>query len=86
MNDKINIILEKDEAIVLFDFLARFNQNDNKEVFEDQAEQKILWDIESILEKQLTEPLLPNYKDKKNGPALRSPRRSAKSPDFVADK
>ena len=54
MNDKINIILAKDEAIVLFDFLARFNQNDNKEVFEDQAEQKILWDIESILEKQLT--------------------------------
>ena len=63
MNDKINIILEKDEAIVLFDFLARFNQNDNKEVFEDQAEQKILWDIEYILEKQLTEPLLPNYKE-----------------------
>jgi len=38
----INITLTRDEALVLFEFLSRFNQFDNKEVFEDQAEQKML--------------------------------------------
>ena len=60
---KINLTVTKDEALVLFEFLARFNQTDHTDIFEDQAEQKILWILEGQLEKQLVEPFKPDYKD-----------------------
>lgn len=63
MAEKVTIELTKDEALVLFDFLGRFNQNSNESVFEDQAEQKALWIIEGLLEKVLVEPFMPNYQD-----------------------
>ncbi|MBL7896730.1 MAG: hypothetical protein JNK50_15640 [Bacteroidia bacterium] len=61
MTDKVTIELTKDEALVLFDFLGRFNQVDHKNIFEDQAEQKALWVVEGQLEKTLVEPFMPNY-------------------------
>ncbi|MDP4208552.1 MAG: hypothetical protein Q8928_07035 [Bacteroidota bacterium] len=42
MKDELSINLTKDEALVLFDFLARFNETDHTDIFEDQAEQKSL--------------------------------------------
>ena len=57
----VNIQLTNDEAIVLFDFLGRFNENNDSQRFEDQAEQRVLWDIENILEKELSEPFLADY-------------------------
>ncbi|MEO6254962.1 MAG: hypothetical protein ABIO79_16745 [Ferruginibacter sp.] len=60
---EINLILTKNEALVLFDFLGRFNQKEHNDIFEDQAEQKTLWILEAQLEKQLTEPFRPDYKD-----------------------
>ena len=60
---KVNIELTKNEAIVLFEFLARFNEKDNKDTFEDQAEQRVLWDIECVLEKQLSEPFRADYQE-----------------------
>lgn len=60
---EINIVLTKSEALVLFDFLSRFNQTGDMQIFEDQAEQKMLWLIEGQLEKLLTEPFMPNYID-----------------------
>ena len=59
----INLTVTKDEALVLFEFLARFNQTEHKDIFEDQAEQKTLWILEGQLEKQLVEPFRPDYKD-----------------------
>ncbi len=59
--EKIIIELTKDEAIVLFEFLDEFNKKDNKELFSDQAEQRVLWDIECVLEKQLSEPFKADY-------------------------
>jgi len=59
--NKINIGLTKEEAIVLFEFLARFNEQERKELFEDQAEKRVLWDIECILEKELSEPFSSDY-------------------------
>lgn len=59
----LNLTISKDEALVLFDFLARFNEAEQPEVFEDQAEQKTLWILEGQLEKQLIEPFNPDYKD-----------------------
>lgn len=62
MNDGgIEIKLTKDEALVLFDWLSRFNQNHDSK-FEDQAEQRVLWDIEAALESLLAEPLMQDYK------------------------
>lgn len=39
---KVNIELTNDEAIILFEFLLRFNGNDDLSRFEDQSEQRIL--------------------------------------------
>ena len=59
----LNLEITKDESLVLFEFLSRFNQTEHKEIFEDQAEQKTLWILEGQLEKQLVEPFKPDYKD-----------------------
>ena len=63
MTDQQNITLTvtKDEALVLFEFLARFNETDHRDIFEDQAEQRILWDIECLLQQQLAEPFRLDY-------------------------
>lgn len=55
--------ISKDQALVLFDFLARFNEVKRQDVFEDQAEQKTLWVLEGQLEKQLVEPFKPDYEN-----------------------
>lgn len=60
---KINLTVTKDEALVLFEFLTRFNQSEHPDIFEDQAEQKTLWLLEALLEEQLVEPFQPDYKD-----------------------
>lgn len=59
----VNIELSKDEAIVLFEFLSRLNEYHNSGMFEDQAEQRVLWKIEGILEQNLNEPFRPDYMD-----------------------
>lgn len=64
MNSKnVNIQLTKDEAIVLFDFLGRFNKIVDPKQFLDQAEERVLWNIESMLEKELSEPFLADYQE-----------------------
>lgn len=60
-NNKVNIDLSKDQDVVLLEFLARLNQKELKELFEDQAEQRVLWDLEASLEKQLLEPFGKDY-------------------------
>jgi hypothetical protein len=57
---KVIIELTGDEALVFFDWIARFNEREDV-VFDDQAEQRVLWDIECILESALAEPFAPNY-------------------------
>ncbi len=54
--------LSSDEALVLFDWIARFNERET-ESFESVAEQQVLWKLESLLEAVLTEPLDPSYRD-----------------------
>ena len=67
MTDQQNITLTitKDEALVLFEFLARFNENepDRPDIFEDQAERRVLWNIECLLQEQLAEPFRLDYID-----------------------
>lgn len=57
---KVNLELSREEAIVFFEWLARFNKADDAR-FEDQAEQRVLWDIEAMLETTLVEPFESNY-------------------------
>jgi len=61
--ETINIELSKDEAIVFYEFLGRFNNIENNSIFEDQSEQGVLWDMECILEKKLSEPFRKDYSE-----------------------
>ncbi|MFN3202341.1 MAG: hypothetical protein ACE366_28340 [Bradymonadia bacterium] len=57
---KVTIELTGDEALVLFEWITRFTKREN-EGFEDQAEERVLWQIEAVLEKALVEPFKPDY-------------------------
>lgn len=49
--------------MVLFDWLRRVNESKNPQLFEDQAEERVLWDMEAILEKVLIEPFGDSYQE-----------------------
>lgn len=55
MSEKNNITLElsQEEALVLLSWLSKFNEKEIPELFEDQAEERVLWDLEAMLEKQV---------------------------------
>ena len=71
----VRLTLGRDEALVLFDWLGRFNQ-DPRPVFEDQAEERVLFDLEASLEKQLVEAIEANY-----GNAVRRARDAVRDKD-----
>jgi hypothetical protein len=56
----ITLELTSDAALVLYDWLTRFNQRDEAD-FADQAEERVLFDLEALLEKALVAPLQSNY-------------------------
>jgi hypothetical protein len=60
-SDPIHITLSHAEALVLFDWLARFN-GDRDAAFEDQAEERVLFDLEALLEKAIAEPVAEGYR------------------------
>ena len=69
------IELEPDEAIVLFEFLSRYCEQDALSI-EGKSGQVALWNLLCLLEKQLVEPFLPEYnrlvqeaRDRLHGPA-----------------
>ena len=57
---KVKIELTSDEALVLYDWLTRFNQRADTD-FADQAEERVLFDLEALLEKALVAPLQSDY-------------------------
>lgn len=59
-SDKVRLELTRSEAIVLFEFLRRSDDN-RSHAFVDQAEQRVLWDLECALEPQLHEIFDPKY-------------------------
>lgn len=60
--DEVPLGLSLDQAIVLFDWLTRTSDAGQPASFVDQAEQRVLWDIEATLESLLTEPLSSGYR------------------------
>jgi len=53
--EDVEIKLTKDEALVLFDFLSRFSDEDALSI-QDQSEERALWNLTCVLEKVLAEP------------------------------
>jgi hypothetical protein len=56
----VTIRLTRAEALVFFEFLSRFNVEEKLQV-EDSAEERVLWNVHSSLEKTLTEPFQADY-------------------------
>jgi len=56
----VTIELTSDAALVLYDWLTRFNQQEET-AFVDQAEERVLFDLEAMLEKALVAPLQSDY-------------------------
>ena len=64
VTNEIPLQLSHDQALVLFEWLARTGNARVPVAFEDQAEQRVLWDLESALEAVLPEPLSADYRVK----------------------
>ena len=60
MTTDVSLKLDPDEALVLFEWVTTFNRREDVE-FDDQAEQRVLWDIQAMLEAALAEPLRGDY-------------------------
>jgi hypothetical protein len=58
--DSVPVVLASDEALVLFELLAR-RGDAGPLVIEDPAEERVLWGLEAALERRLVEPFRPDY-------------------------
>jgi len=59
--NKVVLELTKEESIVLLDWLSRMNEGENADLFQDQAEERVLWDMEALIEKAISETFESNY-------------------------
>ena len=57
--EEFDLRLSGDEALVLFEWLTNFNKANYS--FQDQAEQRVLWDLEASLERCLAAPFSADY-------------------------
>ena len=63
--EDVGITLTRDEALVLFEFLTRYSGDSGEPRIIDQSEQRVVWDIQAILESTLTEPINnPSYEER----------------------
>jgi hypothetical protein len=49
MSKPVVLTLSRDEAVVFFEWLSRFTSQEGHR-FEDQAEERVLWNLEAALE------------------------------------
>ena len=69
MAEPVTLTLSREEALVLFEWLHRFNDEEGHR-FEDQAEERVLWNLEASLESRLVDLLkhvLPDPKQPVSG-------------------
>lgn len=59
----ITLTLSEHEGLVLFEWLSRLNAGDGH-VFDDQAEQRVAWDVEAMLESQISSLLSEGYQER----------------------
>ncbi len=60
MSDELAISMSSDTALVLLSLVARLNEGDEI-AFEDQAEQRVLWDLEALLESVVAATVVSDY-------------------------
>jgi hypothetical protein len=60
MGKPVRLELTGDEALVLYEFLARFEDNGALAIA-DRAEERALWNVHCLLQKQLLEIFHPDY-------------------------
>ncbi len=60
--NNVGFCLSKEEAIVLFEFLSRFSDIETLNI-KHQAEERVLWNLRSLLEEKLSEPFDKNYQE-----------------------
>lgn len=58
----MKIELTNDQALVLFEWLARLDEQEALPVV-DPAEEQVLWSLHGQLEKALSEPFRSNYRE-----------------------
>ncbi len=58
--NQLRVNLTDDEALVLFEWLARF---EDVPAFDDHAEELVAWRLQAQLEKALTQPLRSDYQE-----------------------
>ena len=75
MTDDVALVISHDEAVVLLGWLHRFNSETGHR-FDDQAEQRALWNLEAVLESIVEEPFSANYTD-----ALAAARARLRDPE-----
>lgn len=62
-NRNITITLSEDEALVLLEWLHNFNEEERPILFQDQSEERILFDLEAELEKVISGTFADDYKN-----------------------
>ena len=58
---RVTLELSADQALVLFDWLARTSDAGQPVSFVDQSEQRVFWDMECMLERVMVEPFSADY-------------------------
>jgi uncharacterized protein YdiU (UPF0061 family) len=74
--DKITIELTRAEALVLYEYLRRCDDDEGRYEFVDQAEQRAVWNLEMLVQPQLPEVFAPNY-----GALVKFARDAIRDPD-----
>lgn len=62
-NKDVVLKFSKEEALVLLEWLHNFNEVEHPSLFQDQAEERILFDIEAELEKVISATFDSNYQE-----------------------
>ncbi|MDF3819145.1 hypothetical protein P3G55_04510 [Leptospira sp. 96542] len=62
-NNSILMKLSAEEALVLLEWLHKFNELEHLALFEDQAEERILFDLEAELETVISDTFSSNYQE-----------------------
>jgi hypothetical protein len=61
VNKSISVVFSEDEAFVLLEWLHRVNMKGHSSLFQDQAEERVLFDLEAVLEGLIPETFADDY-------------------------
>lgn len=62
-NRNISVMFSEDEALVLLEWLHNLNEEERSALFQDQAEERILFDFEAELEKIVSVTFGADYQE-----------------------